>query len=222
MTGPGADAELRLVLARHGQTASNVARVLDTALPGPGLTDLGRAQAAALGGELAAGPPVRALYHSAARRARETASLVAGPSGLEPVVLDGLHEVQVGDLEGRDDEEAVEAFRRVVGRWQEGRTDVGFPGGESADDVLARYRHGLEEVRGRHPDGGTVVVVGHGAALRMVGRFLVEGVGVPDGETDHLDNCGRITLSTTPHGWALESWSGAAPGGRSSHDVTGG
>ncbi len=39
---------MRLILIRHGQTPSNVAFLLDTAVPGPGLTDLGEKQAAAL------------------------------------------------------------------------------------------------------------------------------------------------------------------------------
>ena len=38
---------MRLMLIRHGQTPSNVLGLLDTAIPGPGLTDLGREQAAA-------------------------------------------------------------------------------------------------------------------------------------------------------------------------------
>ena len=32
---------MRLLLIRHGQTPSNVLGLLDTAVPGPGLTDLG-------------------------------------------------------------------------------------------------------------------------------------------------------------------------------------
>ena len=39
---------MRLLLVRHGQTPSNVAGLLDTALPGPGLTALGTRQAAAI------------------------------------------------------------------------------------------------------------------------------------------------------------------------------
>src|SRR5665647_3502119 len=42
------DGPMRLILVRHGQTSSNISRALDTAEPGPDLTDLGRAQAAAL------------------------------------------------------------------------------------------------------------------------------------------------------------------------------
>jgi release factor glutamine methyltransferase len=38
---------VRLLLIRHGQTPSNVLGLLDTAPPGPGLTDLGVEQAAA-------------------------------------------------------------------------------------------------------------------------------------------------------------------------------
>lgn len=45
---------MRLLLVRHGETPSNVDRLLDTAVPGPGLTRLGERQAAALPEALAA------------------------------------------------------------------------------------------------------------------------------------------------------------------------
>ena len=38
---------MRLLLVRHGQTMSNVDRVLDTKVPGAPLTEEGRAQASA-------------------------------------------------------------------------------------------------------------------------------------------------------------------------------
>ena len=54
---------MRLHLVRHGQTASNVAHLLDTAHPGADLDEVGRAQAAALvvrlGGEAVHGPSAR-------------------------------------------------------------------------------------------------------------------------------------------------------------------
>jgi len=43
---------MKLWLIRHGQTPSNVLGLLDTAVPGPGLTDLGVEQAAAIPGAL--------------------------------------------------------------------------------------------------------------------------------------------------------------------------
>jgi broad specificity phosphatase PhoE len=217
---------LRLVLARHGQTPSNVAKLLDTVLPGPGLTELGRAQAAALGEELATGTPVTALYCSAAARARETAGLVGSVLGLEPEVVDGLHEVQVGELEGRNDDAAIAAFREVFEQWQAGELGVAYPGGESGRDLLTRWHAGVAGIRERHAGGGTVVVVGHGAAVRLAAADLVAGRGVPPAESNHLDNCGRVVVSARDDGppdWELEAWLSAVPGGLpSTHDVTGG
>lgn len=34
---------MRLLLIRHGETPTNVGYLLDTAVPGPGLTEIGRA-----------------------------------------------------------------------------------------------------------------------------------------------------------------------------------
>jgi broad specificity phosphatase PhoE len=54
---------MRLLLVRHGQTPSNVRSLLDTAVPGPGLTELGERQAAAPP-EALAGEDIDALYAS--------------------------------------------------------------------------------------------------------------------------------------------------------------
>ncbi len=216
---------LRLVLARHGQTPANVAKTLDTVLPGPGLTDLGRLQAEALGKELAADPlgPVAALVSSPARRARETAELAAPVLGLTAEVVEGTHEVQVGDLEGRNDEESIARFRTTYDAWREGDVTSRMPGGESGRDVLDRYLPALEGLRAAHPTG-TVVLVSHGAVLRLVAHALVGEI--PDlGSDDHVDNCGRVVLRTddAAAGWSLEAWRREAPGGlASTRDATGG
>ncbi|MEJ2863299.1 histidine phosphatase family protein [Actinomycetospora flava] len=216
--------DLRLVLARHGQTPSNVEHVLDTVLPGPPLTDLGRAQAHALGRELAEGTEgrVTALYHSPARRAVETAELVAEHLGLDPIEVEGVHEVQVGDLEGRNDEPAVAAFRRVVDRWLDGDLDARHPGGESGQDLLDRYEPVVADLRERHPDGGTIVLVSHGAALRLAAQELVERVGVPARDEEHVGNCGRVVLRPRGSSWELVAWRSAVPGGLpATNDPTG-
>jgi probable phosphoglycerate mutase len=214
---------LRLVLARHGQTPANVAKILDTALPGPGLTDLGRLQAEALGKELAADPrgPVAAVVSSPARRARETAGLVAPALGLTPGVVEGTHEVQVGELEGRNDEDSIARFRTTYDAWRDGDVAARMPGGESGRDVLDRYLPALEGLRGEYP-AGTVVLVSHGAVLRLVAHALVGEI--PDvGSDDHVDNCGRVVLGADDAGWSLEAWRREAPGGlASTRDATGG
>ncbi|WP_157647189.1 histidine phosphatase family protein [Actinomycetospora chiangmaiensis] len=211
-----------LVLARHGQTPANVAKTLDTRLPGPGLTDLGRLQAEALGKELAE-LGVTALYGSRARRAQETAGVVGTVLGLTPGAVDGVHEVQVGDLEGRSDDESVGVFRAVYDAWRAGDVTARMPGGESGQDVLDRYLPAVEDLRRRHPDE-TVVLVSHGAVLRLVGHALAGASDLrPDGD-DHLDNCGRLEFGSLPDGgWRLAAWRREAPGGlASTRDATSG
>ena len=79
---------MRLLLIRHGQTPSNVLGLLDTAIPGPGLTDLGIEQAAALPAALA-DYRIDAIYASAQRRAQLTAQPLADARGLPIQVRDG-------------------------------------------------------------------------------------------------------------------------------------
>ena len=97
---------MRLLLIRHGQTPSNVLGLLDTAVPGPGLTDLGDRA-----GRRAAGHPRRTsgstlIYASTQPRAQLTAAPLAAARDLQMLVRDGLREVGAGDLEMRGDEDA--------------------------------------------------------------------------------------------------------------------
>jgi broad specificity phosphatase PhoE len=105
---------VRLVLARHGRTASNVSRALDSRPPGAPLDETGLAQAAELGERLA-GDPVSAVYASRATRAQQMAAPVAAAHDLTVQVIDGVQEVSCGDLEGRTDMAAREQFDRISG-----------------------------------------------------------------------------------------------------------
>ena len=155
---------MRLVLVRHGRTTANAARVLDSRPPGAPLDELGRAQADLLAERLA-DHPVHAVHASRAIRAQQTAEPVAAAHGLGVEVLDGVHEVFVGDLEGRSDEPALEESHEVYAAWWRGELDAHLPGGESALDLRARFLPAVEQLVA---DGdGDVVLVSHGAAIRM-------------------------------------------------------
>ena len=121
----------RLVLVRHGQSHSNVERRLDTRPPGRALTDLGRDQARTFARELTHPPGL--VAHSVALRASQTAREIADELGLDTHELEGIHEVQVGELEDRNDDAAVEEFNTVYQRWHEGDVDVRLPGARPPD-----------------------------------------------------------------------------------------
>src|SRR5690349_6308648 len=98
----------RLVLLRHGQSYSNVERLLDTRPPGASLTPAGMVQARDFAHGCRQRPGM--LVHSVAARAAETAAVIGDVLDLRPAEAVGIHEVQVGDLEMRNDDAAVAEF----------------------------------------------------------------------------------------------------------------
>jgi broad specificity phosphatase PhoE len=201
---------LRLVLVRHGQTASNVVGSLDSKPPGPPLTELGQQQAAAVG-ELLAAQPVVAVYTSVAVRARQTAEPIAAAHGLPVQVVEGVHEVFVGDLECRTDQQALSTFRDVFRHWSVlGKPEFPMPGGESANALLTRYLPVVDMIRERHSDG-VAVLVSHGAAIRLAACALAANID-PAIPNEHLvPNTGRVVLEADAHsatGWRCLEWAG--------------
>ena len=73
------------------------------------------------------------IAHSIATRAVQTAARSPREcqGSLDTHEFEGIHEVQVGDLENRNDEAAHDEFNAVYRRWHEGELDVALPGGET-------------------------------------------------------------------------------------------
>lgn len=203
----------RLVLLRHGQSYGNVAKRLDTKPPGAELTPLGRDQARAFARNQTQPPAL--LAHSVAVRADQTANEIAGVLGIETQCLAGIFEVQVGELEDRTDTEARDEFDRVYRRWHEGDLDVAMPGGESGQQVLDRYVPVVTDLRMRHLDDhewtGDIVIVSHGAAIRLVSAVLA-GVDPGFALDHHLANTESVVLAPITDGrWSCVHWGELSP-----------
>jgi broad specificity phosphatase PhoE len=203
----------RLVLVRHGQSHGNVERRLDTRPPGAALTDLGRDQARAFARDW---PHRTALIaHSVALRAAQTAGEIAGELGLDTYEFDGIHEVQVGGLENRNDDDAIAEFNTVYQHWHQGDLDLPLPGGETARQVLDRYLPVLTQLRLRYLDDdawtGDIVVVSHGAAIRLAAAVLA-GVDGSFALDHHLGNAESVVLAPITDGrWSCVQWAGLTP-----------
>jgi broad specificity phosphatase PhoE len=205
---------VRIVFARHGRTAGNVSKALDSRPPGMPLDEVGLAQAEDLARRLAA-EPVTAVYASRATRAQQTAAPVAAAHDLPVVLIDGVQEADCGDLDGATDPASHERFQDVYEAWLNDEFDARLPGGESALEVRARFVAAVEAVAGLGTGPDTVVVVSHGAAIRLgVGALLGEGA-----ETRYVANAGIVILTGAPGRWELAHWDGAEP---VAGDVTGG
>lgn len=202
---------MRLLLIRHGQTPANVAGILDTDAPGPGLTELGHEQARALVSALG-DERIDGIYVSRLVRTHLTAAPLARHLGLDPVESDGLHEIKAGALEGRRDRDSVLAYLRTLGEWGRGRLDAAMPGGYDGHRFFARYDSALAKVAGEH--AGTVAVVSHGAAIRVWCGGRTRNVDPEFAASHELDNTGVVVVTGDPAaGWRTESWMGDPVGG---------
>jgi probable phosphoglycerate mutase len=211
----------RLVLVRHGQSYGNVERRLDTRPPGAELTPKGRDQARAFA--RSSGRPA-ILAHSVAVRASQTAAVIGTELHLAAVEVPGIHEVQVGKLEDRNDDEAVAEFNAIYERWHRGELGVPLPGGETGDEVLDRYVPVLTGLRMRYLDdaefNGDIVVVSHGAAIRLASAVLA-GVDADFALDNHLDNAQSVVLAPITDGrWSCVRWGTLTPPFYPEADVT--
>ena len=203
----------KLVLVRHGQTFSNVDKILDTALPGASLTERGHDQARRFG-ESTAGAAPSILVSSLALRAVQTAEHIAAATGVTPYQREGLHEAQAGELEGLSDEAAHKQFTEIYGRWHSGDLDARVLGGDSGRSVLDRYVPVLDDLRAEfltELDSPDVVVVSHGAAIRLVAAVLA-GVDGEFAADNHLDNTETVELlPIAGGGWSCVRWGTFVP-----------
>lgn len=202
---------MRLLLIRHGQTPANVAGSLDTTVPGPGLTELGQEQAAAIPDALG-GEQVTAIFASRALRAQLTAAPLAESLSLPVVELAGMHEIQAGDYEKLTDRPSIDGYLGVMWDWCHGNLAARMPGGETGDDVLARVDESLREVVASGAD--VAAVVSHGALIRVWTTIRAGNLGARFAANNPLGNTGVVEVQgDSDSGWVATSWQGAPLGG---------
>jgi len=159
--------ETTLIVVRHGETTWNREKRMqgttDTVL-----SDVGRAQAQALGRRLAS-HGFTALYSSDLSRARDTARAIAQHTGREVIVEPRLQERRFGVFEGLLAAEIKSRYPDEYARFASRDPDYEVPGGESAGSFKLRCLGCLSEIAGRHR-GEEVVVITHGLVLDSLYR----------------------------------------------------
>jgi glucosyl-3-phosphoglycerate phosphatase len=192
----------RLLLWRHGNTEWNRDNRVQGQTDTP-LSELGRRQAEETAPLLAALRP-DAIVASDLHRAADTATALAGLTGL-PVHADPrLRERYFGQWQGLTMAEIPEQFPDEYRRWRSGASSPGC-GLESLDDLGKRVGEALQEAADSTPGGLTVVATHGGAARQGCGMLLgwppelVRTLGP-------LGNCHWTELGHDPvRGWQLRA-----------------
>ena len=154
------------VFARHGESTANTARVLSSDPVRPiALTEQGRAQARALGAQLA-NVHIDLAVGTRFLRTQETIDLALQGRPVPVLIEPGFDELQTGDLDG--------APMAAYWSWKRRHTLADrFPHGESPEDAFRRYANALRGLLSR-TEAVTLVVI-HEFALRYIALAAAAG-----------------------------------------------
>lgn len=163
-----------LYLIRHGQTATNQARLIQGWDSEP-LNVRGRWQAERAGQRLAAAGLV-ALYASPLRRASETAEIIGRVIGLDVMLVDGLREMNTGRVSGLHSAQFLVRHPRLWWAWLRDDARLAFPGGDILSAFYDRAEQAISALVAKH-SGHAFAVVAHGGVISGYLSLLLKGRG---------------------------------------------
>lgn len=165
-----------IYLVRHGETLFNVHHKIQGTCDSP-LTRLGQAQARAVRDYfLNRGIKFNAAFTSKQERASDTLEIITDKQ-ISYLRLNNLHEKSHGEYEGQD--EFMLPWRRGFSRINAAM--------EPDEKVTERMQKAMTEILDKTKSNDTILVVGHGTALRLYTQTINPHFG-------NYDNCGVVKL----------------------------
>jgi probable phosphoglycerate mutase len=179
----------RLILIRHGETNWNVERRKQGRNDQP-LNEKGAAQAKLAAEHVKSAYDIKKVWSSPLQRCSNTASLFNMPVS----TADSLLEIDYGEWEGMLAADIEARYSRMLNG---GVDNTDPPGGEMRSNLPVRGRQFIAESN-IADEGGDVVLVGHGGAMK---GLLVALLDLPDSamETLVIDNCSVTVVDITPN-----------------------
>ena len=200
---PGAT---EIVVVRHGASSPPVEGIPNPLVGGhsnPALADAGKAQADLVAVRLK-NEPISAIFVSTLRRTAETAAPLTAATGLEPVALEDLREIFLGDFEGGVYRIKTAEGDPTIKQVFEQEAWSAIPNAETFDHFGPRVTAGVEEiVRQTGPDKAAVAVL-HGA---VIGQLCRQATDSRPFAFVHADNGSVSRLVVLSDGrWLLRSF----------------
>jgi broad specificity phosphatase PhoE len=197
---------ITVTFIRHAQSDANASGIIDTDVPGPGLTPEGKGQAEKVAHELARNN-YDGIYASTMVRTQQTAAPLAAELGKKVEVLQGLQELNAGWYEGKPVSMATATVLVAPAAWLSGDIQAAIPGSITGKEFNDRFTAAMQKIydSGQH----NPVVFSHLYAIEY--WTLLNARNAKDSLlTSHpLPNIGRVVISGNPMtGWTLEDWDG--------------
>jgi 2,3-bisphosphoglycerate-dependent phosphoglycerate mutase len=200
---------MRLYFIRHGESEANVLHVISNRGLKHGLTEKGRAQAAALAQKLATTPFVR-FYSSPLLRAVQTAEILSQNLELPFDTSDALREFDCGIVEGKSDPASWQIHLQIREAWFLNKDwEKRIAGGESFLDIQRRFQPFIADLIQKY--GSTqnnVLLIGHGGLFQCMLPLVFTNVAFEQVLELPGGNTGIILAELTPTGLSCLEWDG--------------
>ncbi|MCV7283662.1 histidine phosphatase family protein [Mycolicibacterium flavescens] len=200
---------MTVTFVRHAESQANAAGVIDTSVPGPGLSPLGEQQALDAAAALV-GNGYDGIYVSSMLRTQQTAQpLLDLLPGSSYEVLPGLREISAGVFEGASEDEGLGrlGYALAPAAWMLGARFLPVLGGEDGNAFDARVDGALKQIADNGDENA--VAFAHGATIMF---WVMMNVDNPDFGlmlSHQLGNTEAVVVEGSPEeGWTLVSWAG--------------
>jgi len=197
---------ITLTFVRNAQSQANADGVINTDVPGPGLTPEGTGQAKQLVNQISH-RDIDGIYASAMAEAQQTAAPLASELGKRVEVLNGLQSLNAGWYNGKPETMANSTYLVAPADWVNGDVQDSIPGSISGKQFNDQFSASVRKIY----DSGqnNPVVFSQGTAI-MVWTLMNAKNGKDSLLTSHpLPNIGRVVITGNPMtGWTLVDWDG--------------
>jgi broad specificity phosphatase PhoE len=197
---------ITLTFVRHTQSEANADKMVNTDVPGPSLTEEGRAQAQQLAHQLARNK-YDAVYASTMVRTEQTAAPLAQELGEQVQLLPGLNEVNAGWYDDTPQSMASATYLLAPQDWLDGDRRDAIPGSINGDEFNQQFTRAVQKIY----DSGKTKPIAFSSAVAIT-YWTLMNVKNPKNSlaTSHpLPNGGKVVITGSPAmGWTLVDWDG--------------
>ncbi len=193
-----------LTFIRNAQSQADADGIIDTAVPGPSLTEEGKGQAQQLTHQH---HDFDGIYSSPMAADQQTAGPLGTQLSKQVEVLQGVQSLNAGWYNGKPESMSSSTYMLAPGRWVDGDVDTSIPGSVSGEKFNSDFTAAIRKIydSGRNKP----VVFSQGNAIMVWTLMNVKNPKTSLLTSHPLPNTGRVVITGNPAtGWSLVEWDG--------------
>jgi broad specificity phosphatase PhoE len=202
--GSPQERSITLTFVRNAQSQADADGIIDTNVPGSGLTADGKGQAQQV---VHSHNDFDGIYASTMAADQQTAGPLASELGKQAEIVAGLHAINAGWYNGKPETMANSTYMMAPTDWVNGDVGNRIPGSVSGTDFNSEFGTAVHKIY----DSGhsKPVVFTQGTAIMVWTLMNVKNPKTNLLTSHPLPNIGRVVITGNPmNGWTLVEWDG--------------